>query len=145
MITLMGHDRNCEHDMTNELSDGQGCLRIVLNLELERCVAGDARQFVCSAVKCREEEDGHNKFTNVTENSYYGRFSVQKEQTKSFVIFTAQNSTRVLGLPIGGAAKTARQVRQCGGCGVAAVHCTCTARPKLNVRPSHRSAHTQLE
>ena len=56
-------------------------------------------------------EDGHNKFTNVTENSYYGRFSVQKEQTKSFVIFTAQNSTRVLGLPIGGAAKTARQVR----------------------------------
>ena len=29
MITLMWHDRNCEHDMTNELSDGQGCLRIV--------------------------------------------------------------------------------------------------------------------
>ena len=39
LITLIWHDRNCEHDMTNELSDGQGCLRIVLNLELERCAA----------------------------------------------------------------------------------------------------------
>ena len=56
---------------------------------------------------CRRQrqsaEDGHNKFTNVTENSYYGRFSVQKEQTKSFVIFTAQNSTRVPGLSVGSA------------------------------------------
>ena len=56
---------------------------------------------------CRRQrqsaEDGHNKFTNVTENTYYGRFSVQKEQTKSFVIFTAQNSTRVPGLSVGSA------------------------------------------
>ena len=43
-------------------------------------VCGDARQFVCSAVKCREEEDGHNKFTNVTENTTAGFLSKRNKR-----------------------------------------------------------------